>query len=309
MDKENKEYKPFPMFFGLIASFYIFITMVVLFLVGSMGSDFGKKGLALFSSEEPSEITELKAEAPDEEADAGSEIIGFQAEEDYASDSAIGGTDTIGTADAGAAAEVTASGTETAVTPTTAADATADTSATAQTTETGTDSALTTDTESEPIAQTKYYSFTINTQGTTLNLREEPSQDAGVVAKLARTATGYVITPGNEWTQVVMPTGVTGFCATEFLTITEIREEDFPENFRSMIEAPGEEITADQYTTLLIDGATETAADTADAATADTTATDATSTDATAAGTASAATDATAAGTASAATDATAAGF
>ena len=88
----------------------------------------------------------------------------------------------------------------------------------------------------------RYFSFVTNTQQTILRLREEPSEDAAILKKLTKNTPGFILKPGNDWCREVMPTGITGYCSTEYLVITEITADDFPADFVDQVEAPDEEL-------------------------------------------------------------------
>ena len=89
----------------------------------------------------------------------------------------------------------------------------------------------------------KYYTFTVNTKTTILRLREEPSENATITNKLAKSTKGYVLKPGNVWCKVITENGNTGYCATSYLVLEEVSESDFPEDVRSQVEAPDEELS------------------------------------------------------------------
>ncbi len=92
--------------------------------------------------------------------------------------------------------------------------------------------------------QIRYFSYKVGTQITILRLREEPSEFSDVKAKLAKGSTGYVIKPGSQWSRVISANGNEGYCSSEFLILTEMTAEEFPEKYRSMVEAPDEELSA-----------------------------------------------------------------
>ncbi len=88
----------------------------------------------------------------------------------------------------------------------------------------------------------KYYTFKTNTKSTILRLREQPSQDSAILKKLKMQTPGYVLKPGNVWCKVVTETGETGYCATQYLVLTEVTKEEFPQEYVDMVEAPDEEL-------------------------------------------------------------------
>lgn len=120
--------------------------------------------------------------------------------------------------------------------------------------------------EPEPVVyEPRYFSFrTTNTQPD-LRFRTEPSEDAPIITKLFPGTGGYILEPGNKWCKVISNSGKEGYLATEYLALTEWTEETFPEQYVDMVEAPVEELTVPQFTTLLKDGSeTEAEAESAE---------------------------------------------
>ena len=81
---------------------------------------------------------------------------------------------------------------------------------------------------SEPEPEEHYYSFKTNNTDTILRMREEPGEDARVIYEIRPGSTGYVIDLGDEWSKVSIR-GHEGYCANEFLTMTEISEDEYNE--------------------------------------------------------------------------------
>jgi hypothetical protein len=96
--------------------------------------------------------------------------------------------------------------------------------------------------EADNTREKRYFTFTTGTRYTILRLRSAPSLDADILAKLNKRTPGYVILPGNEWCKVVMSTGTVGYCATEYLNMVEVSEEEFPAEFIQMVEPPQEDL-------------------------------------------------------------------
>ena len=90
--------------------------------------------------------------------------------------------------------------------------------------------------------EVRYLTFKVNTQGLVLRLRDGPSEDAEVIAKLGMQSVGYVLKPGNEWCKVYTASGKTGYCATEYLLMEEATIDDYPAKVRDQIEAPDEKL-------------------------------------------------------------------
>lgn len=106
------------------------------------------------------------------------------------------------------------------------------------------------DTEEEPAAEAetqsqveiKYYTYTTDTMETSLRLREQPSTDAEILAKLPKGSKGYILKPGNEWCYCVTSDGNTGYLFTRYLIAKETSKNSFPKEFQDKVEAPDEEL-------------------------------------------------------------------
>lgn len=84
-------------------------------------------------------------------------------------------------------------------------------------------------TEPEPIEpEEHYYSFKTNNTDTRLRMRAEPDEDAKIIYELKPGSSGYVVELGDDWSKV-SAYGHEGYCANEFLTMTEITEEEYDE--------------------------------------------------------------------------------
>ena len=89
----------------------------------------------------------------------------------------------------------------------------------------------------------RYFTFVTSTTYTVLRVREAPSEDAAIIHKLSKKTPGYVLQPGNTWSKVVTAKGSIGYCATEYLDMTEVSPEDFPQEYRDMVLAPEEDLS------------------------------------------------------------------
>lgn len=114
--------------------------------------------------------------------------------------------------------------------------------ATEEVSEKATEEATEETTEEPQEYEVRYLMFKVNTQVTVLRLREGPSEDAEVKAKLGMQSVGYVLKPGNEWCKVYTASGKTGYCATEYLLMQEATIDDYPVKVRDQIEPPDEEL-------------------------------------------------------------------
>lgn len=97
-------------------------------------------------------------------------------------------------------------------------------------------------TGAEAIPVERYFTFKTSTTRTVLNFRKEPSENAKVLWKLAPGTFGYILLPGNEWCKVALENGEIGYCATEYLDMTEVTRADFPEEFAAMVEISEEKL-------------------------------------------------------------------
>ena len=53
-----------------------------------------------------------------------------------------------------------------------------------------------------------------------------------------------MIQPGNQWCKVVSAKGNTGYCSTDYLILTEMTREEFPEEYREEVVAPEDSLSA-----------------------------------------------------------------
>jgi uncharacterized protein YgiM (DUF1202 family) len=109
--------------------------------------------------------------------------------------------------------------------------------------------------EEEPVAEpeeaakepetyeVRYFTFVTDTQKDNLRMRTEPSESGQIITKLKKNTTGYVLKPGNKWCRVVTKGGSSGYCATQYLILTEVTKEDFPSEHQESVEAPEEELS------------------------------------------------------------------
>ena len=80
-----------------------------------------------------------------------------------------------------------------------------------------------------------YYSFTTTNSDTGLNVRKKPALNAKRVKQLDPGDTGYIVEMGDEWSYIYAPKyDIYGYCANEFLELSEITEEDFPADLIGM---------------------------------------------------------------------------
>lgn len=79
--------------------------------------------------------------------------------------------------------------------------------------------------------ETQYYSFVTVNRHEILHVRETPSMESPVIARLAPGTKGYVLERGPAWSLIV--TGnIKGYSYNEYLDMTEIEPEELPEEYR-----------------------------------------------------------------------------
>ncbi len=80
----------------------------------------------------------------------------------------------------------------------------------------------------------EYYSFIANNTKGRLNVRKAPDIRSKVVYSIMPGTKGYVLDIGDEWTRVSVDEK-TGYCSNEYLTMSEISEEEFPAELRDQV--------------------------------------------------------------------------
>ncbi|WP_024865157.1 SH3 domain-containing protein [Butyrivibrio sp. FCS014] len=90
----------------------------------------------------------------------------------------------------------------------------------------------------------RYFKFKVATTIHVLNVRRQPTTESKAEYQLRIGSAGYILKPGNEWCYIESEDGYRGYCATEYLDITEMTAEEFPENLVEEVEMPEEELSA-----------------------------------------------------------------
>ncbi len=80
-----------------------------------------------------------------------------------------------------------------------------------------------------------YYSYVTNHTKNVLRVRDTPSLEGEVLEKLRMNSKGYVLEYDSKWCKVITASNTVGYCATDFLNLTEIDETDFPEEYRDEV--------------------------------------------------------------------------
>ena len=78
----------------------------------------------------------------------------------------------------------------------------------------------------EEDTQEHFYSFKSNNTEGRLRMREEPGESGRIVYELKPGSEGYIIELGDDWSKV-SAYGHEGYCANEYLTMTEITEDEY----------------------------------------------------------------------------------
>ncbi|MDE5590602.1 MAG: SH3 domain-containing protein [Acetatifactor sp.] len=84
--------------------------------------------------------------------------------------------------------------------------------------------------ETDPVETTPepvYYAFTTLNNVISLNVRQEPSLDAPIIARFSPGTTGYVLEQGSAWS-LVRSGDITGYVSNEYLNFREIPKEEYP---------------------------------------------------------------------------------
>ncbi|MCR5155858.1 MAG: SH3 domain-containing protein [Butyrivibrio sp.] len=89
----------------------------------------------------------------------------------------------------------------------------------------------------------RYFKFTVATSIHVLNVRRQPTIESKAEYQLNIGTGGYVLKPGNDWCYIESDQGYRGYCSTEYLDITEMTAEEFPEQLRDEVEMPDEELS------------------------------------------------------------------
>ena len=86
-----------------------------------------------------------------------------------------------------------------------------------------------------PVEEPKkqYYGFSLNNVSSWLNVRKEPKKSSAILGQLKPGSTGYILEQDEEWSLIISEDGKTkGYCFNEYLSVREVEEEDFPEEYR-----------------------------------------------------------------------------
>ena len=115
--------------------------------------------------------------------------------------------------------------------------------ATAPVDEPAADEAATDEAEDEPTADEAttdeaeddgktYYAFTVNDGVTGVRIRETADRNSKTVSHIDGGRSGYVLEQGDTHSKILTKKGTVGYIYNDYITISEIPRDDFPEEYR-----------------------------------------------------------------------------
>ncbi len=79
-----------------------------------------------------------------------------------------------------------------------------------------------------------YYRFTVVTRIQRLHLRTGPGLTEQIIGWLPKGTTGYVITPGTDWSYIKTDDGQIGYSFNGYLELNEIPADEYPEDLKGI---------------------------------------------------------------------------
>ena len=115
--------------------------------------------------------------------------------------------------------------------------------ATAPEDEPASDEAATDEAEDEPASEESttdeagddgktYYAFTVNDGVTGVRIRETADRNSKTVSHIDGGRSGYVLEQGDTRSKILTKKGTVGYIYNDYITISEIPRDDFPEEYR-----------------------------------------------------------------------------
>lgn len=83
-------------------------------------------------------------------------------------------------------------------------------------------------------ADVHYYRFVTTTRIQRLHLRTGPSLTAEIIGRLPKGTTGWIISPGTDWSYLSTDDGQRGYCFNGYLELTEVAPEEYPEELKGV---------------------------------------------------------------------------
>ena len=77
-----------------------------------------------------------------------------------------------------------------------------------------------------------YYAFTVIDGVTNVRIRETDARDSQTVSHIDGGKSGYVLEKGDSRSKILTKKGTVGYIYNEYITISEIPKEEFPEEYR-----------------------------------------------------------------------------
>lgn len=77
-----------------------------------------------------------------------------------------------------------------------------------------------------------YYAFTVNDGVTGVRIRETADRNSKTVSHIDGGRSGYVLEQGDTHSKILTKKGTVGYIYNDYITISEIPRDDFPEEYR-----------------------------------------------------------------------------
>lgn len=77
-----------------------------------------------------------------------------------------------------------------------------------------------------------YYAFTVNDGVTGVRIRESSDRNSKTVSHIDGGRSGYVLEQGDTRSKILTKKGTVGYIYNDYITISEIPRDDFPEEYR-----------------------------------------------------------------------------
>lgn len=91
----------------------------------------------------------------------------------------------------------------------------------------------TADETSEPDDGTVYYAFSVNKNVSAVRIRESEGRNSSIVGRVSSGDKGYILEKGDTRSKIVTEDGsITGYIYNEYIQISEIPKEEYPEEYR-----------------------------------------------------------------------------
>ncbi len=88
------------------------------------------------------------------------------------------------------------------------------------------------DSEETADPEKNYYAFTVIDGVTNVRIRETDARDSQTVSHIDGGKSGYVLEKGDSRSKILTKKGTVGYIYNEYITISEIPKDEFPEEYR-----------------------------------------------------------------------------